>query len=162
MTKLREPVTVENTLNLLLGTITVERAVEVTGRAPGYIRALSNPTTRERLALEDAIKLDLEWRAQGNEGYPLFETFERILQNEAAERFADATAIGRLACLVAKESGEATAALVAASLPGADRGVWQKALRELEEADQANAPAMALLRELIDQSGRPRAIEPPP
>lgn len=162
MTKLREPVSVENTLNLLLGTITVERAVAVTGHQTGYIRNLSNPDTRERLSFDDAVKLDLEWRVQGNEGYPLFETYERILQNEAAERFADATAIGRLACLVAKEAGEATAALVAASMPGADRGVWKKALRELEEADQANAPAMALLRELIDQADRPRAIEQPP
>ncbi len=162
MTKLREPVTIENTLNLLLGTITVERAVEVTGRAAGYIRALSNPTTRERLALEDAIKLDLEWRAQGNDGYPLFETFDRILQSEACERFADATAVGRLACLVAKESGDATAALVAASLPGAGVEEWSKALRELEEADQANAPAMATLTELIERHRRPRAIEPPP
>ncbi len=162
MTKLREPVTVENTLNLLLGTITVERAVEVTGRQPGYVRNLSNPDTRERLALEDAIKLDLEWRAQGNEGYPLLETYERILASEADDRFADASAIGRLACLVAKESGDATAALIAASLPGAGPNDWKKALCELEEADQANAPARGLLRDLLEQADRPRALEPPP
>lgn len=162
MTRLRDPITVENTLNLLLGTITIERAAEVTERSAGYLRAVSNPDTRERLALEDAIKLDLEWRAQGNEGYPLYETYDRMLQTSAAERFASAAVIGRLACLVAKEAGEATAALVEASLPGADVRQWRRALRELEEADQANGPAMALLRELIDQDLRPRALEPPP
>ena len=45
---------------------------------------------------------------------------------------------------------------------GADARQWRRALRELEEADQANGPAMALLRELIDQDARPRALEPPP
>jgi hypothetical protein len=150
MTKLRDPVTVENTLLMVMGTITVERAAEVTDRSPGYIRALSNPDTRERLAFEDAIKLDVEWRAQGQEGYPLLETYERILQSQAETRFASAAAIGRLACIVAKEAGEATAALVEASMPGATRATWKAALRELEEADQANGPAMALLRELID------------
>lgn len=162
MTKLRDPVTIENTLLMLLGTISIERAAEVTGRATGYVRNLSNPDTRERLALEDAISLDLEWRAQGNEGYPLLETYDRILHSNAADRFADATTLGRLACLVAKESGEATAALIAASLPGAGPKAWKDALRELEQSDQANGPAMAVLRELLDQAERPRAIEPPP
>lgn len=162
MTKLRDPVTVENTLNLLLGTITIERAAEVTERSAGYLRALSNPDTRERLAFEDAIKLDLEWRAQGNEGYPLFETFDRLLTTTAVGRFANAAAIGRLTCLVAKEAGEATAALIEASLPGAGAAEWKAALRELEEADQANGPAMSLLRELLDQAEQPRALEPPP
>lgn len=161
MTKLRDPVTIENTLNLLLGTVSIERAVEVTGRAPGYIRNLSNPDTRERLSLEDAISLDLEWRAQGNEGYPLLETYDRILNSKIIDRFADSTALGRLACLVAKEAGEATAALIAASLPGAGPKNWKDALRELEQADQANGPAMAVLRELLDQADRPRAIEAP-
>lgn len=162
MTKLRPPVTVENTLNLLLGTITIERASEVTGRSTSYLRVLSNPDTRERLALEDAVKLDLEWRAQGNEGYPLYETYDRLLETSAIERFANSASIGRLTCLVAKEAGDATAALVEASIPGAGVPEWERALRELEEADQANGPAMALLRELIDQAKRPRALEPPP
>ncbi|WP_267414719.1 hypothetical protein [Sphingomonas sp. GC_Shp_4] len=153
--------TVENTLHLVIGTISIERAAEVTGRSLGYLRALSNPYTRERLAFDDAIKLDLEWRAQQQEGYPLLETYERILKSEAQLRFASAEAIGRLACIVAKEAGEATAALVAASMPGASRETWKVALRELEEAGQANAPAIALLRELIDPP-TDAPLEPPP
>ena len=69
MTKQREAVTVENTLYRVLGTLTIERAAEVTGRAESYLRALSDPDKRDRLTIEDAIKLDLEYRAGGREGY---------------------------------------------------------------------------------------------
>ena len=123
MTKLRDPVTIENTLLMLLGTISIERAAEVTGRATGYVRNLSNPDTRERLALEDAISLDLEWRAQGNEGYPLLETYDRILHSNAADRFADATALATITLLMA-----APAHASGSSMP------WEEPLQKILES----------------------------
>ena len=148
MTKVRNPVTIENTLYAVLGRISIERASEVTGRAESYLRALSDPDKRERLTIEDAIALDLEHRARGGDGFPLYETYGRIMDSVAAERFADAAAIGRIAVIVAKEAGEATAALIEASLPGAGPDKLETALRELEQSDDAGHAAIALLRDL--------------
>ncbi|SEM73015.1 hypothetical protein SAMN05192583_1020 [Sphingomonas gellani] len=149
MTKERAPVTIENTLYRVLGELTIELAAETTGRAESYLRALSDPDKRERLTIEDAIKLDLAWRAGGREGFPLYETFGRIIESEAAERFADADALGLLTQDYARESGEATAWLIAAMQPGASLDTLRRALKECEEADTACTPAIANLRDRI-------------
>lgn len=149
MTKLREPVTLENTLFLVLGRLTIERAAEVVGCSTHHLRALSDPDKRERLTIDDAIKLDLAHRADAGEGYPLFETYGRLLDAASAERFADADALGRLTVKVAREAGEATAALVAATRPNATVQDLEHALRELEGSDEVTDAAIAHVREMI-------------
>lgn len=149
VTKQREAVTVENTLYRVLGTLTIERAAEVTGRAESYLRALSDPDKRDRLTIEDAIKLDLEYRAGGREGYPLLDTYARIVQAAADAKFAEEHATGRLTYDFVKEAGEASCALIAAQLPGATLTTLQTALHEVEQADNASATVIAHLQARI-------------
>ncbi len=149
MTKVRAPITVENALFRVLGEIGIEVAAQITNRGTDYLRALSDPDRRERLTIEDAIKLDLQYREGGGLGFPIYETYGRIVEAMASERFADAAAIGKVTVRHAKEAGEATAALVAAAQPGADRAVLEAALRELEQADDATAESIATVRQAL-------------
>lgn len=149
MTKVRAPITVENALFRVLGEIGIEVAAQITNRGTDYLRALSDPDRRERLTIEDAIKLDLQYREGGGLGFPIYETYGRIVEAMASERFADAAAIGAVTVRHAKEAGEATAALVAAAQPGADRLVLEAALRELEQADDATADSIATVRQAL-------------
>ena len=158
MTKLREPVTIENALLLVVARLTPERAAEVTGRDAAYLRVLHDPDRREQLTVRDLELLDLEHQAQFGEGFPLYEALGRRLESSAAERFADQAALGRATMAVAKECGEAMAAMIAAGLPGADRKTIEEALRQLEEADASTDAAIAVFRNALARDGPP----PPP
>lgn len=149
MTKRRKPVTIENALLKVLGELGLERAAEITGHAGGYLKSLTDPDTRYRLTVEDAIKLDLAYRAEREEGvagvYPLYEAYGLILEVAGASRFATAEQLHRHAARVAKEGGEASAALILASLPNATPEHRKAALKELEDAIAADKAAIQLL-----------------
>lgn len=135
MTKLRSAFTVENALFRVLGAITIERAAEVTGRDTHYLRSMSDPDSRYRLSVDDAIKLDLEYRSTANcEGMPIYEAYGRLLELAAAERFSDAEKIRSAAADVIREGGEAHVALVCAAAPNATPEARRHAAREVEEA----------------------------
>ena len=153
MTKLREPVSIENALLLTLGRLTIERAAEVTGRQPHYLRAASDPDKPDQLlSVRDMELLDLASHADFGDGFPLYEALGRRLESSAAERFADQAAIGRACMAVAKETGDATAAMIAASLPGASIPELETALRELEEADASTDGAIAVVRSALNHA----------
>lgn len=150
MTKVRPPLTIENALFRVLGAIGVERAREVTDRSEDYLRALSDPDTRYRLTCDDAWKLDLEHHTVTGDGYPIFETLGLMLAAEGAERFASHVELARTAVHVIKEGGEAHAALVGISVPGADPVQLRDTLRELEESAHATTKAIGLVKSMIE------------
>jgi hypothetical protein len=149
MTKPRPPVSIENTLLRVLGEITIERAAEVTGRAESYLRALSDHDKREFITARDIELLDLEHNAQRGEGFPIYEALGRRLQTARAERFTDAAANGRNAIALARESGEAIAALMAAVIDAGDPKLLEHALRELEDAHVVSASAISCVRDQL-------------
>jgi hypothetical protein len=159
MTKLRPPVSIENTLYRVLGELGIERAAEVTGRDPHYLRALSDPDKRESLTVRDLVALDLACRAAGDATFPLYETVGLILVAAGAERFAAAATIGEHARELSREHGEAAAALFDAVLHPGDVRRLETALREAEEAHCASTDTIAVL---TDQLARARRPEPPP
>lgn len=149
MTKVRPPVTIENTLYRVLGELGIENAAAATGRKDHYLRAVSDPDKVDQLTVVDLIKLDVAYRASGQPSLPLFETVGRILEAELAGRFADEAATGKLTADFAKEAGDATAAMILASQPGATCRELEAALREAEEADHAADAAVAHLRDRL-------------
>ncbi len=161
MTKVRDAITIENTLYRVLGEITIERAAEVTRHSTSHLRALTDPAKRERLTIDDAIALDLEYRAQGNVGFPLLDTYMRMVEAAACDRFAEEHCLGRLTFDYVREAGEASAALVAAMLPGATVQVLEAALRELEHADSVAAPTIANLQNRIRRARDSPRVHPP-
>lgn len=157
MTKLRPPVSIENTLYRVLGELGIEHAAAATGRAESYLRQLSNPDTREQLTVRDMILLDDACRLAGDPTRPLYTTVGLLLDAAGAERFADSAAIGRDAQQVAREAGEATAAVFAAALDTTgDAKIRDEALRQAEEAHEAFGTAISTLR-----ASRPRDGPPP-
>lgn len=157
MTKRRPPVSIERALFKVLGELGIDRAAEVTGREPDYLRSMSDPDTRYQLSVADALKLDLAHRAERQEPgvavYPIYEAYGLLLDTEGGARFADAEAIHRQAAAVAKEGGEATAALIRASLPSATPADDQAALRQLEESIAADTVAIQLISTKRTQGG---------
>jgi hypothetical protein len=148
MTKLREPVSIENTLMAVIGRMTIERASEVTGREIHYLRALTDPDKPTILNVADLEALDLEAHASWGEGFPLFEALGRRLDSAKADRFADQVEIARVAAVHAKEAGDATAAMILAS-GSTDRRVLENALREAEQSDAAADTCVAVLRAAV-------------
>lgn len=149
MTKQRAPLTVENALFRVLGAIGVDRAAEITNREASYLRSLSDPDSRYRLTVDDAITLDLEHQAVTGEGTPIYETYGLLLGSAYAQRFADQAALARHAAAAIKECGEANAAIVTASLPGATARDRLNAIRETEEAIGHMTHALPLLQSSV-------------
>lgn len=159
MTKPRDPVTIENTLKIVLGTLR-GRAATTTGRDAEYLHTMSDPAKPGQLTVRDVVALDLEWRAAGHVGYPLSETIGLMIESGAAERFAEEHAYGQLAQSWLKESCEATPLVVEAMHPGATVQIMETALRELEHADSAIAPLSASLKKRI-RHAREGPLPPP-
>lgn len=161
MTKPREPVTIENTLSEVIGVLKIGRAAEATGRQVSYLHSMTDPAKPGQIAVKDVIALDIEWRAAGNSGYPLTATIIRMIEAEASDRFAEDHALGALTFDFVKESGEASAALVAAMVPGAPVQLLETALREAEHADKAVGPVIANLQKRIKRARDGPHVHPP-
>ena len=152
MTKRRAPLTVENALFKVIGQISIERAAEVTGREPSYLRSMSDPDSRYCLSVENAVALDIEYQATGGIGAPIYETYGLLLNAAQAERFAQGHNLARHASEVIRECGEAGSALVVASMPGADARDQREAKREIEEAIASLTVALPLVDRLMREA----------
>ena len=75
----------------------------------------------------------------------MFETYARRLDVARAERFADERQLSIFTSTVAKEAGEAVAALITASMPGGSERDRSQALREVEELLNAASSTLPLL-----------------
>lgn len=149
MTKVRPPVTMENALRLALGRLEIEEAATITGRRPAYLQNCTDEAKAEQLTVKDLRLLDLAHRDRFGGGFPLFEALGRLLEADAAERFADHAAIGVATATVATEAGEAVAAMVLASQAGSGAPALENALRQLEEADASVDNAIPILRQAL-------------
>ena len=149
MTKQRAPMSIENTLRIVVGQLE-DRAAAVTGRQQSYLAECTDESKPQLLTVRDMELLDLEHHAQFGRGFPIFEALGRRLDSARAERFVDEAAIARAAIEHARESGEASAALIAATLPSNNSvETLTNALRELEQSDAATGAAISIVREAL-------------
>ncbi len=152
MTKLRAPLTVENALTKIAGLIgfaAMAESLTTPGRpvAERTVRNWSDPDTPERCPIEAGIRLDVAYQAAGGDGAPIYETYGLLLDAAHAEHFADEAELARRTISAIKEGGEAHAALVAASRPGATALDRRAALREVEQGVAALTSTLPLLTE---------------
>ncbi|WP_294292630.1 hypothetical protein [uncultured Sphingomonas sp.] len=119
---------------------------KLTERAESTVRNWSNPNTRESVPLDCAIVLDLEFQRSGGVGAPLNDVYALLLKTGAEQRFACQAEIAAATIAEVKESGEAFAAQIAATLPGADEATIERAIKEKEEDIAAATRTLALLR----------------
>lgn len=145
MTKQRKPYTPQSALTHIADRVGWDRLAEISGKAVRTVLDWSDPDTSAGVSLIHAIAFDLEFQAAGGDHAPLHDAYAARLHAERETRFADAVELSRRTEVVAKETGEATSALIRASRPGATRADRAEALREVEEAEIALKETRPLL-----------------
>lgn len=146
VTKVRPALSFELALWTVAGKIGWPRVVEITGKADSTVRNWSDPDTSAAISLDDALKLDVAYRAAGGEGAPFGECYNLRLDADTAEATADSQALCRAAGELARKNGEAIEAAIAAAVPGASDKVIARAELEAEEAGHAVTRMLATLR----------------
>ncbi len=145
MTKRRGPLSYDSALARIAGVIGWPAMATATDRAERTVRNWGDPDAKESCPIECAELLDLAFQAAGGEGAPMFETYGRRLDVARSERFADERQLSIFTSTVAKEAGEAVAALITASLPGAcdrDRSAAAQQVEELLIATNSTLPLL--------------------
>ena len=82
MTKIRDPLSIENVLSNMLSKLNDDEVKNITGKSISHFRKCSDPDDKDHnLYLSDAIKLDILMQ-RNLLGTPLMDNFQLILDNE--------------------------------------------------------------------------------
>lgn len=143
MTKRREPLTYQHTLEAVANAIGWERAGAICGVTARSVRNWSDHDCEQEIRMIDAERLDQAYIDQGGTYAP----FHRLLslRLEIASRDAAALDLTDHAAKAAKESGEAVAAIIAASGKLHDPATRRQALSEVQQAIDVLTDSAALL-----------------
>lgn len=145
MTKRRPPFSPQRALTHIADRVGWERLAEISGKSVRTVMDWSDPDTSAGVSLADAIAFDLEFQSAGGDHAPLHDAYAARLDAEREIRFADAIELSRRTEIVAKETGEATSALIRAARFGATAADKANALREVQEAEIALKETRPLL-----------------
>lgn len=137
MTKLRPPMSFEQAMNRIAGLLGWDGMAAALGLTESACRKKGDPDCPGSLTYEEALALDTAYDAAGGEGFPLHDAYALRLRLSIEQRAACERDLVRAVGKVAKETGEAVDALLAASDSRADRFTRETAAREAEEAIQA-------------------------
>ena len=151
MTKLREPLTYQRTLTIVAARIGWDRCAAICGvRSEQAVRNWSDPDCETEIRMIDAERLDRAYMDHGGDHAP----FHRLhaLRLDIAGREAPDHCLTALAGKAAKESGEASAAMLEAS-GSSDKGVHRRALQEIHESIDAMKTGLAALE--ASRKGKP-------
>lgn len=153
MTKARAPLSIDAALARIAGLLPegFDDMARVAGRQVRTVRNWSDPDTAEQVPVDCAIALDLAYIAAGGSGAPIFEAYALKLELADAAKFGDRHQLLRHAQDVARETGEANAAIIGAAHPAATRTDRARALAEATEAREALNQVIPLLAQEIDQ-----------
>lgn len=140
MTKRREPLTYQATLTVIAARIGWDRCAAICGVTERAVRYWSDPDCETEIRLIDAERLDRAYLEHGGDHAP----FHRLhaLRLDIAGRDAPDRDLAALGGLVAKETGEAIAALIDAS-NSTDRRVRNRARKEIHEAIESLTDGLA-------------------
>ncbi len=143
MTKRREPLTYQHTLDMVASAIGWERAGAICGVTARSVRNWSDHDCEHEIRMIDAERLDRAFLDQGGTYAP----FHRLmaLRLDIAARDAEGRDIVNAAGTAAKEAGEAVAALIALGASPDSAEARRAARREVQEAMDALADSAALV-----------------
>lgn len=131
MTKRREPLTYHRALTTIAARIGWDRCAAICGVTERTVRYWSDPDCETEIRLIDAERLDRAFVEDGGDHAPFLRLFTLRLDVQARAENAD---LVKLAGELAKESGEAIAATIAASIQAGCSSHQQRARHELQEA----------------------------
>lgn len=166
MTKLRAPITCEDALTKVAGTLTYARLAQILDRPERTVRNWSEPDTSpaaaDAITLGMALELDKQFRLAGGIGAPLLSFYALRLEADVADASVHAVAIAEAAARVAREGGQALEAAIIASVPGADVRLLDIAERESEEAVAASTDLVITIGRARKARANPSGQEVPP
>ncbi|GMM59892.1 hypothetical protein [Novosphingobium pituita] len=142
MTKRRDPLTFHRALTVIAGRIGWDKCAMIVGRSERLVRMWSDPDADSEISIIDALRLDKAFLAAGGDHAPLHRVYSFQVDLETA---AGDLCMTRAAASVAKESGEAVAALLDAALNPDDAQALRRARKEGEEALAALTDGLAAL-----------------
>lgn len=145
MTKVRPALSFENALAKIAGLIGWDGCAQICGKSERALRKWGDADVQSHMRIDHALKLDSAYRAAGGAGAPIFDCYTLRLEIETAQACACSDELARATARVAKESGEALAALAMAARPGATEADRAIARREVEEASGACLTALTKL-----------------
>lgn len=151
MTKLRQPLSFEAALMNVIGAIGREEALAITGRTHSRLVDYLDPDKDGSIRLDHAFLLERRYRELGHPGAPLHDAWREQLGLGEGHGIADSAALLRQASIVAKETGDATAAAIAAASPNATDADKAIARREIDEA----IAELAKGRTMLEPSAQP-------
>ncbi len=147
MTKLRDPLSFEDDLGMMMKRLGAAAVREIAGRpSDRTIRDWADPDTTRTPPIATCFALDCAWRAAGGPGAPFFDTYQRLLETQAAAIVGvDLSDLPDMTAVVMREGAQAKIALMTAMLPGATRADFREAVREVEESIAAYEATIPLL-----------------
>lgn len=155
MTKLREPGSIEDALDLVIGALGMAEAMRATDRKKEYLRAASDPDNEQLLTVRDMLALDKAHIAQGGDA-TIWQTAGRILKTQCVGQFSDSVTFGQIGSDLVREGGEAFAAMFDISQIGnAGPRALKGALRELVDLGNKTNIAIAAVQAAIERDRKP-------
>lgn len=143
MTKRRDPLTYQHTLEKVANAIGWERAGAICGVTARSVRNWSDHDCEQEIRMIDAERLDQAFLDQGGTYRPFYRLMS--LRADIAGRHTEASDLTDHAAKAAKESGEAIAAIIAASGKLHDPAARRQALSEVQQAIDVLTDSAALL-----------------
>lgn len=134
MTKRREPLTFHLALTKAAAVIGWDRIAALCGVTERTVRYWSDPDCETEIRLIDAERIDRAVLEHGGTVAPFHQVYSLRLGIAAHDGDAGPLDPVVMAATAAKESGEAVAAMIAASSVGASSAQKRIACREIEEA----------------------------
>lgn len=147
MTKPRDPLTYERALTTIAALIGWDIAAATCGVTERTIRKWSEPDLERNISLVDAERLDRAYLERGGDHAPFHRTFTLRLDLDDQIPADAAHVLTEAAKVVAKEGGEAIAAMLDAAGKPHCKGSKRRARKEVREAMAALGSADAALGE---------------
>jgi len=155
VTKHREPGSIEDALDLVIGALGMREAARATGRKDHYLRAASDAGKAQQLTVPDMLALDKAHIAQGGDA-TIWQTAGRMLKAQCLGQFSDAVTFSEIGRDLVHEGGEAFAAMFDISQIGsAHKSKLQGALRELVDLANKTNIAIAAVQAAIERNDKP-------
>lgn len=158
MTKVRAPLSIDEALARIAGQVGGWGAM---AKAVGYeertVRKWGDEDAEGEINVKAMIVLDRLHQQHGGTGFPLYDAYGRLLGASLQANFSDKFELLRRLIGVAKETGDAEAALIRYALPDSSEAERTSALREVVEALDALQAVVPLLQPPVPHERGPPA-----
>lgn len=134
MTHLRQPFTFADATSLVADRLGWAVCAKIARRSQRTVRLWSEPGCDTTPTIRQALRLDAAYRLAGGAGAPFLDAYRHKLEAAIGQQAACTIALAEEAGRVAVEVGEAVAASIVLTIPGASPRDIDRALAEAQEA----------------------------